>query len=70
MGNEDNHKEGEESLLPPRTFTIMNSEKNKRTFTSNYITTSKYTALSFFPKALILQFKRYANLYFLMKAIL
>lgn len=46
------------------------AEMNRLKFISNYITTSKYTALSFFPKALMLQFKRYANIYFLGMAIL
>lgn len=54
----------------PRTVTIGNSAVNKDIYISNFISTSKYTALSFFPKALMLQFKRYANIYFLMMAIL
>ena len=34
-------------------------------FPNNYITTSKYTVLSFLPKNLFEQFRRVANLYFL-----
>jgi phospholipid-translocating ATPase len=34
------------------------------------VRTSKYTILSFFPKALFLQFMRLANVYFLIIAIL
>jgi phospholipid-transporting ATPase len=39
-------------------------------FPSNYISTTKYNALSFFPKSLFEQFKRIANIYFLITAIL
>ena len=37
---------------------------------SNYISTTKYNILTFFPLALLLQFKRYANIYFLVAATL
>ena len=36
----------------------------------NYISTTKYNVFTFLPLALILQFKRYANIYFLICAIL
>lgn len=39
-------------------------------FRSNFIKTSKYTKLTFLPVALLLQFRRYANVYFLIIAIL
>ncbi|KAL4496106.1 hypothetical protein ABPG72_015528 [Tetrahymena utriculariae] len=39
-------------------------------FSSNFIKTSKYTVWNFFPLCLLLQFKRYANVYFLIIAIL
>lgn len=39
-------------------------------FTSNYIKTAKYGLLDFLPKTIFLQFKRYANIYFLLIAIL
>lgn len=45
----------------------FNLEQN---FLTNFISTSKYTIITFFPMALILQFKRYANVYFLITAIL
>ena len=41
-----------------------------KSFPSNYISTSKYTLITFLPKSLLLQFKRYANIYFLVIAIL
>ncbi len=44
--------------------------KNKIEFESNFIRTSKYSLLSFLPKALLLQFMRLANVYFLLIAIL
>lgn len=37
---------------------------------SNYIRTTKYTALSFIPMSLFNQFRRYANIYFLITAIM
>lgn len=36
----------------------------------NYVKTSKYTVASFFPKSLFEQFRRVANLYFLLCALL
>lgn len=42
----------------------------KRKYASNYISTTKYNVITFVPLALILQFKRYANIYFLICAIL
>ena len=39
-------------------------------YDSNYVRTSKYTLVTFFPKALFEQFRRVANLYFLLCAIL
>jgi len=46
------------------------SSLNRDKFDSNYISTTKYTALTFLPLSLLLQFKRYANIYFLFMAIL
>lgn len=39
-------------------------------FHSNFVKTSKYNLLTFIPKSVILQFKNYANWYFLFTAIL
>ncbi|XP_031103190.1 probable phospholipid-transporting ATPase 7 [Ipomoea triloba] len=39
-------------------------------YCTNYITTTKYNFLSFLPKAIFEQFRRVANLYFLLAAIL
>lgn len=39
-------------------------------YPSNFISTSHYTAINFLPMSLLLQFKRYANIYFLFIAIL
>ena len=39
-------------------------------YKSNYVSTTKYNALTFFPKALFEQFRRVANLYFLLAAAL
>ena len=53
-----------------RTFEIGNKEENSKRFPSNHISTAKYNAITFIPKALLIQFKRYANIYFLVVAIL
>lgn len=37
---------------------------------SNYISTTKYNIFTFLPLSLILQFKRYANIYFLIEAVM
>ena len=39
-------------------------------FLTNYIKTTKYNAFTFFPLALLFQFKRFANIYFLIITIL
>lgn len=39
-------------------------------YPSNYVSTTKYNVLTFLPYSLILQFRRYANFYFLACAIL
>ena len=49
---------------------IGDNDNNKLKFHNNYIRTTKYTALTFLPLALLNQFKRYANIYFLIVAIL
>lgn len=39
-------------------------------YKSNYVSTTKYNAVTFLPKALFEQFRRVANMYFLLAAIL
>uniref|UniRef100_A0A803MXJ7 Phospholipid-transporting ATPase n=1 Tax=Chenopodium quinoa TaxID=63459 RepID=A0A803MXJ7_CHEQI len=46
------------------------SEAEQLKYCDNYVTTTKYTLVSFFPKSLFEQFRRIANLYFLMCAFL
>ena len=53
----------------PRKFPL-NASIQPSEFPTNFISTSKYNLLSFFPKAILLQFKRYANIYFLFIAII
>ena len=45
-------------------------ERNPLRYCTNYISTTKYNVLSFLPKALFEQFRRVANVYFLMAALL
>lgn len=53
-----------------RKFSLDSSPLYLQGFCSNFIKTSKYNILTFFPSALLLQFLRYANVYFLVIAIL
>ena len=60
----------------------MSSERDSQTYffevptpvsnayQSNYVSTTKYNILTFLPIALLRQFKRYANIYFLASALL
>jgi len=52
----------------PRQFLISSSPHKE--FDSNGIRTSKYTPWNFLPKAIIIQFRRLANIYFLVTAVL
>ncbi|XP_059655582.1 putative phospholipid-transporting ATPase 9 [Cornus florida] len=45
-------------------------EAEIRSYASNYVSTTKYTAASFLPKSLFEQFRRVANFYFLVTGIL
>jgi len=49
---------------------VIDSDSNKEHFENNRIRTSKYTPWNFLPKAILLQFKRLANVYFLVTAVL
>lgn len=54
-----------------RTFHINDHERNKQyNYKSNYIRTTKYTAISYLPFCLLTQFRRFANIYFLIIAVL
>lgn len=53
-----------------RVFCTADTSTNSNHYESNYISTTKYTALTFLPFCLLNQFKRYANIYFLMMAII
>lgn len=57
--------------LTQRLFHIRKHDLNLPSrFTSNFIKTAKYGVIDFLPKTIFLQFKRYANIYFLLIAIL
>ncbi|KAH6937135.1 hypothetical protein HPB50_025756 [Hyalomma asiaticum] len=62
-GASDHHDSGEH-----RTIYINAPQKHK--FCSNAISTAKYNVLSFLPKFLFEQFRRYANVFFLFIALL
>ena len=56
---------------PPRTIYFLDPERNKEgKFRSNRISTTKYNILTFFPRFLFDQFRRYANLFFLFISLL
>ena len=54
----------------PRTFSVMDFHTNSPKYESNFVSTTRYTALTFLPLSLLNQFKRYANIYFLALAII
>lgn len=55
----------------PREFFFGNHVFNADyKFPTNFISTSKYNLITFLPFSLLLQFKRYANIYFIITAIL
>jgi magnesium-transporting ATPase (P-type) len=61
----------DESVNNTRGFHINDRERNKQyKYRSNYIRTTKYSAISFVPLCILQQFKRFANIYFLIIAIL
>lgn len=49
---------------------IIGTEAMGRRFATNYVSTTKYSVISFLPMSLLEQFKRMANVYFLLIAIL
>lgn len=51
-------------------YTVETPYPPKQKYKSNYVSTTKYNAITFLPYSLILQFRRYANFYFLACAIL
>ena len=54
-----------------RLLYIDNNDMNHSfRYPTNFIRTSKYTLITFLPKSILIQFKRYANIYFLITAIL
>ncbi len=48
----------------------VSKELDARKFLTNFVSTTKYSMISFLPKNLFLQFQRFANVYFLIVAIL
>ena len=54
-----------------REFFLNNRKENEQfRYPSNYIKTTKYNAFTFLPLALLFQFKRVANCYFLLISIM
>jgi hypothetical protein len=53
-----------------RTIFLNDTLRNKQfNYKSNYISTTKYSKYSYLPLSLLSQFRRFANVYFLMIAI-
>lgn len=58
-------------VINKRVIFLNDDARNaKYPYTSNYIKTTKYTIITFVPLALLLQFLRVANIYFLIIAII
>ncbi|KAJ6812932.1 putative phospholipid-transporting ATPase 4 [Iris pallida] len=74
--NGDPSTEAEENLLGPGYSRIVHCNSPKihhrqpLGYPSNYISTTKYNIVTFLPKAIFEQFRRVANLYFLMAALI
>ncbi|KAH6597529.1 hypothetical protein BASA50_004446 [Batrachochytrium salamandrivorans] len=58
------------NIRPPAAMFLPTGESIQAPFPSNEIRTSKYTVLSFLPHNLFEQFRRFANIFFLLLAIL
>lgn len=59
------------STMGPRMIQINNPPANaSHKFVSNYVSTAKYNIITFIPKFLFEQFSKYANLFFLLTAVL
>ena len=59
------------SALKKRQFAVLTeSEKNAKQFPSNFICTTKYTLVTFLPLALLNQYRKLTNCYFLMILVL
>ena len=76
INNKDSERKNstiyEKKNINARKLYVNNSGKNKLKYLypNNFVRTSKYTWYNYFPKSLLLQFKRYANVYFLMIMII
>ncbi|KAA8496830.1 putative phospholipid-transporting ATPase VA [Porphyridium purpureum] len=55
---------------PEKRVVYLNEDEKNAGFAKNYVSTTKYSVLSFFPMFLYLQFSRPANFYFLVVGIL
>jgi phospholipid-translocating ATPase len=74
-GQAANGKEAEEmqtssKWVYPRHIGRYPRVTTEMSFTSNYVSTTKYTLLNFFPLSLLSQFRRLANVYFLIIAVM
>lgn len=52
-------------VLPEKFRTLKIGDPSENIFSSNVISTAKYSYISFIPKFLFEQFRRYANIFFL-----
>jgi phospholipid-translocating P-type ATPase (flippase) len=73
--NESKQKSNEQLDSTKKNYRVIHLSKPKKNklkyhYPNNTITTSKYTWYNFLPLTLILQFKRYANIYFLVTMII
>ena len=55
---------------PKNQRTIHFNQQQPKSYCSNKISTSKYNVLTFLPKCLLEQFSKYANVFFLLIALL
>ena len=68
--NGEKTKPSRRSIPLPASKAVNSNDPNAPKFPSNYISTTKYTLLSFLPLGLLYQFFRFSNCYFLFVTIL
>ncbi|KAL4445931.1 hypothetical protein ABPG74_010923 [Tetrahymena malaccensis] len=71
-GNPQRRMSHQSEIKERKLFYGDNYQLNNKTFkfVSNFVKTSKYNIITFLPKSILIQFKKYANWYFLFTAIL
>lgn len=69
--DDEDEDEDEEDAVEPRLISVNKPDINfQQNFADNYVSTTKYKLWNFIPKNLFEQFRRVANIYFLIIALI